>query len=173
MERGAAPATDRLRGRTMIGTAERIALPEWGIGKIRVKIDTGARTSALHVDGVEELPGDRVRFWVVLDRKRGRRLQVEAKIARTARVRSSTGRAEKRFFVSTIMQLGGVEKKIEISLASREPMIFRMLLGRTALAHDFVIDPSHRYLTTPTGQAPPPAKGAARTAKKRKAGSPR
>lgn len=126
---------------------ERIALPEWDITRIRAKIDTGARTSALHVDGVEEIAHGRVRFWIVLDRKRGKRLQVEAPIARQSRVRSSTGRSEKRFFVSTIMRLGGVEKTIEISLASREPMIFRMLLGRQALAHDFVIDPAHRYLT--------------------------
>ena len=47
------------------------------------------------------------------------------------------------------MRLGGVEKEIEISLASREPMIFRMLLGRTALGSDFLVDPAHRYLTTP------------------------
>ncbi len=162
VERAVLSAADPLRGRTLIGIAERIALPEWGIPRLRVKIDTGARTSALHVDGVEELPGDRVRFWVVLDRKRGKRLQVEAPIARTARVRSSSGRAEKRFFVETTMQLGGVEKRIEISLASREPMIFRMLLGRTALAHDFVIDPTHRYLTSPAT----PERG--RTKKKKK-----
>jgi hypothetical protein len=142
---------DPLRGRTLIGIAERIALPEWGVERLRVKIDTGARTSALHVDGVEEIPGDRVRFWVVLDRKRGRKLQVEAKIARRSRVRSSSGRSETRYFVSTVMRLGGVEKTIEISLASREPMIFRMLLGRQALAHEFVIDPGHRYLTAPPG----------------------
>jgi hypothetical protein len=144
-----AAGSDPLRGRTLIGIAERIDLPEWGVRRLRVKIDTGARTSALHVDEVEELGDDRVRFWIVLDRKRGRRVQVEAKLARTARVRSSTGRAEKRYFVVTRMILGGVEKEIEISLASREPMIFRMLLGRTALAHDFVVDPSHRYLTSP------------------------
>lgn len=142
-------ASDPLRGRTLIGIAERIDLPEWGVARLRAKIDTGARTSALHVDEVEELPHGRVRFWVVLDRKRGRRMQVEAPVARTARVRSSTGRSEKRFFVLTTMRLGGVEKQIEISLASREPMIFRMLLGRTALAHDFLVDPAHRYLTTP------------------------
>lgn len=148
MERASAPAPDPLRGRILIGIAERIDLPEWGVTRLRAKIDTGARTSALHVDGIEELPGDRVRFWIILDRKRGRRLQVEAPVARTARVRSSSGRAEKRIFVSTRLRLGGVEKHIEISLASREPMIFRMLLGRTALGSDFVVDPAHRYLLT-------------------------
>ena len=140
-------AHDPLRGRTLIGVAERIDLPDWGVEQLRVKIDTGARTSALHVDDVERLPGNRVRFTVVLDRKRAhRRILVEAKIARIARVRSSSGRAQERIFVATTMKLGGVEKEIEISLASREPMIFRMLLGRSALHHDFLVDPSHRYL---------------------------
>lgn len=159
VERASANAPDPLRGRTLIGIAERIELPEWGVKRLRVKIDTGARTSALHVDAIEELPDGRVRFWVVLDRKRGRRQQVEADVVRTARVRSSTGRSEKRFFVRTRMCLGGVEKEIEISLASREPMIFRMLLGRSALAHDFLVDPSHRYLTSPP--TPPKKDGAA------------
>lgn len=141
---------DPLRGRTLIGVAERIDLPEWGVEGLRVKIDTGARTSALHVDEVEELPGDRVRFWVILDRKRAhRRVQVEAPVVRRARVRSSSGKAQARIFVAASMKLGAVQKVIEISLASREPMIFRMLLGRSALAHDFLVDPSHRYLTSP------------------------
>lgn len=166
MERAPSIAPDPLRGRTLIGIAERIDLPDWGVRRLRVKIDTGARTSALHVDEIEELPDGRVRFTVVLDRKRGRRQQVEAEVARTARVRSSTGRAEKRFFVRTRMCLGGVEKEIEISLASREPMIFRMLLGRTALAHDFLVDPTHRYLTSPTE---PAKKDGVRHAKKKKA----
>jgi hypothetical protein len=144
---------DPLRGRTLIGVVERVALPEWGIGRLRAKIDTGARTSALHVHDVEELADGRVRFWIVLDRKRGKRLQVEAPIARESRVRSSSGRSEKRFFVSTLMRLGPVEKTIEISLASREPMIHRMLLGRQALAHDFVIDPANRHLTAVAGKS--------------------
>jgi hypothetical protein len=143
-------ARDPLHGRTLIGVAERIDLPEWGVDQLRVKIDTGARTSALHVDAIEELPGDRVRFWVILDRKHAhRRVQVEAPISRRTRVRSSSGRAEERIFVSTRMTLGPVTKDIEVSLASREPMIFRMLLGRSALHHDFLVDPSHRYLQSP------------------------
>ena len=166
-ERTASTAHDPLRGRTLIGIAERIDLPAWKIHRLRVKIDTGARTSALHVDGVEEIEGEnRVRFWVILDRKKGKRLQVEADVVRRSIVRSSTGRAENRYFVSTVMRLGGVEKEIEISLASREPMIFRMLLGRSALNHDFLIDPTHRYLMSPPRRDD-------RTAKKKKASAKR
>lgn len=143
-------ARDPLRGRTLIGISERIDLPDWDVSQLRAKIDTGARTSALHVDAVEVLPGDRARFSVVLHRKHtDRRVVVEAPIVRRARVRSSSGRAEERIFVATTMRLGPVEKLIEVSLASREPMIYRMLLGRSALHHDFVVDPSHRYLQSP------------------------
>lgn len=141
---------DPLRGRILIGTAERVDFPDWGIEQLRVKIDTGARTSALHVDDVEELEGDRVRFSVVLDRRNAhRRVLIEAPIVRRGRVRSSSGKAQSRLFVSTRLRLGTVEKEVEISLASREPMIFRMLLGRSTLAHDFLVDPSHRYLQSP------------------------
>ncbi|MCC6875336.1 MAG: ATP-dependent zinc protease [Sandaracinaceae bacterium] len=150
MHDSAPHSTDPLRGRTLIGITERVALPEWQIRSLRVKIDTGARTSALHVDEVELIDEDHVRFWVVLHRKnRDRRVRVETRIVRRARVRSSTGGSEERLFVATTIRLGPVEKEIEVSLARREPMIFRMLLGRSALAHDFVVDPSHRYVATP------------------------
>lgn len=148
-ERPETRGPDPLEGRTLIGVAERIELPEWGVTRLRVKIDTGARTSALHVDGVEPLENGRVRFWIVLDRRGDKRVQVEAPITRISKVRSSSGRAEQRYFVTTRMRLGGIEKPIEISLARREPMLFRMLLGRTALGRDFLVDPAHRYLTTP------------------------
>ncbi len=133
--------------RLVIGVAERIDLPDWGVSRLRAKIDTGARTSALHVNHIEELDGDRVRFSIVLHRnKRDERVTVEAPIVRRSRVRSSSGRSQERIIVSTRIVIGGVDKTIEVSLASRRRMIFRMLLGRSALAEDFLIDPSRRYL---------------------------
>lgn len=145
--RGMEHALDR---RTLIGIAERVDLPEWGVTRMRAKIDTGARTSALHVDDVEELGPDRVRFAIVLHRKKhDERVVVEAPIVRRGRVRSSTGRVQMRIFVSTRVVIGGVDKEVEISLASRGRMIYRMLLGRSALASDFLVDPSRRYVATP------------------------
>jgi len=67
-------------------------------------------------------------------------------VRRRARVRSSTGHYTWRLFVATRLRLGPVEREIEVSLVDRGPMIFRMLLGRTALAGAFWIDPSHRAL---------------------------
>lgn len=133
---------------TLIGWNELVDLPDWDIKRLRVKIDTGARSSALHVTNLEQLPDGRVAFDVVLDRKRpDRQAHVVADVTRVGRVRSSTGRYTRRFFVRTRMRLGGVEKTIEISLVDREQMLFRMLLGRTALAGEFLIDAGRRRVT--------------------------
>ena len=138
----------RSKERVLLGAAERVDLPDWGIARLRAKIDTGARTSALHVHGVEAIGEDRVRFTVVLHRdKHDERVTVEARVVRRARVRSSSGKSRERIIVATKLVLGGVEREIEVSLASRRRMIFRMLLGRSALGDDFLVDPSRRYLT--------------------------
>lgn len=140
-------ARHRQGAHLLIGFAERVDLVDWGIHQIRVKVDTGARTSALHVDGIERLPGGKVRFDVVVNRKTGRTKHVITDLVRVGRVRSSSGVSETRYFVSTVMRLGSVTKRIEISLARRHNMQFRMLLGRTALGHDFLIDAGRRYVT--------------------------
>jgi len=129
----------------VIGWTEFVDLPEWGVRKLRAKVDTGARTSALHVENIEELPRGYVRFDVVLHRqKRDRRIHVRARITRRGSVRSSTGHRSHRIFVETTLRLGPVEKKVEISLVDREKMIHRMLLGRAALTGPFLIDVDRR-----------------------------
>jgi hypothetical protein len=124
-----------------------VDFPDWNITGIRAKIDTGARTSALHVEEIKELGRNRVRFKVMIGRKKPfRRRRVTARIVKTANVRSSNGSHEERYYVRTKICLGGFEKEIELSLVSREKMLFRMLLGRKALEHDFLVDVSHRHV---------------------------
>jgi len=131
--------------KVLIGWSEGVAFPEWGIKRIQAKVDTGAETSALHVENLEKLPGGKVRFEVVHNRKPPwRRRHVIAKVVKWARVRSSTGDYTRRCFVRAVARIGPVEKKIEISLVSREKMAFRMLLGRKALARDFLVDVGKR-----------------------------
>lgn len=131
----------------VIGWMECVDFPEWHFGGVRAKVDTGARTSALHVEELELLPHDMVRFSVVINRRRPYRLvQVRAPLIRFARVRSSTGLYSERCFVRTRVRIGHLEKEIEISLISRERMLYRMLLGRMALEKDFVVDVSRRLL---------------------------
>ena len=153
--------------RLLIGWNEYVDIPDWGIRRLRAKVDTGARSSALHVENIVELPHRHVRFDVVLHRaKRDRRVHVTAPIARFGRVRSSTGRYEMRIFVEASVMLGPVERRIEVSLVDRGKMIFRMLLGRTALAGHFVIDPGRRHILHPKRATRKLKKGAARTKKK-------
>lgn len=135
--------------KTIIGWTEYINFPDWEIAAVRAKVDTGARTSALHVENLEELENGRVRFDVITRRKKPwRRRTIECDVLKWARVRSSTGVYRKRCFVLSRVRIGEVEKEIEVSLVSREKMLFRMLLGRKALEHDFVVDVSKRTVVS-------------------------
>lgn len=132
--------------KTTVGRSEYIDLPEWGIHDLLAKVDTGARTSALHVEDLQRLPGNRVGFRVILSRsKKSRSVHVEADVVKWAKVRSSSGHYSMRCFVRTLAKLGDVEKEIEISLDSRDQMNYRMLLGRKALAKDFVVDVAKQH----------------------------
>ena len=136
-----------MRDKIVVGWNEYVELPAWGIRRLGAKVDTGARTSALHVEDIQPLARGRIRFQVVVHRtKRDRHYPVTTKIVRRARVKSSNGQFESRYFVRTLMRLGEVEKEIEISLVDRGKMAHRMLLGRTALKGDFVVDVSKRHL---------------------------
>lgn len=148
--------------RLVIGYAECVAFPEWGIEALPAKIDTGARTSALHVSEMELCGEDRVRFRIALVRDGARcSVPVETDVIRRTRVRSSTGHAEERLVVATRIRLGPVEKEIEVTLTSRPDLRYRMLMGRTALKGNFLVDVAHRYTTG----RPPRTKGKRRKKK--------
>ncbi|MEP7050126.1 MAG: RimK/LysX family protein [Pseudomonadota bacterium] len=131
----------------IIGVTEYVDIPPWRIVRLRAKIDTGARSSALHVENIRELASGRVRFDVRLSRSQSeRRVTVEAPVARRGRVRASNGEVETRIFVLIRLRIGPIERAVELSLVDRGRMIFRMLIGRRALAHAFLVDPSRRYV---------------------------
>lgn len=142
------------RALLVIGWREPVALPDWGIDSIKTKIDTGARTSAIHVDNLQLLPRNRVSFDVIValacGNRRPKRVTVETDIVRLSRVRSSHGQREQRLVVATRMRLGPVERTIELSLVSRQGMLCRMLLGRTALKGGFLVNPQQATLLSPS-----------------------
>ena len=136
-----------LDSRIVIGWREYVALPDWGIKRIRTKADTGARTCAIDVGHLEILPGDRVRFDVATDRKRlDRWVTVETDILRRTHIKSSFGSAHERIIVATRVKLGPVEKQIQLGLVCRKRMTCRMLLGRAALEPEFLVDPARTYV---------------------------
>ena len=133
-----------------IGVAEYVDFPDWGVRQLSARVDTGARTSALHVENVQELSGSRVRFDVRLDRDDpGARVTVETKVSRRTPVKSSTGHSDARLFVKAHVRLGGIEQQIEVGLVDRRHMLYRMLLGRSALARRFLVDVTKRYALGP------------------------
>jgi hypothetical protein len=145
-----------VNGKTIIGWSERVAFPDWGIASLRAKVDTGARSSALHVEDFSQLSDGWVRFTVILSKRHAhRRKEVTARVLKWAKVRSSTGVYTTRCFVKARVRIGAVEKEIELSLVSREKMLFRMLLGRKALEKDFLVDVSRRgVLAKPARRKP-------------------
>lgn len=107
-------------------------------------MDTGAKTSALHVENIVELGHGNVRFDVVLNRRTRRLVHVKTRIRRRARVKSSNGHYSMRLFVGTDLRLGEIERTVEFSLIDRAQMIHRILLGRSAL-DGILVDATRRY----------------------------
>lgn len=137
---------------TVAGWREWAALPGIGVPWIKVKLDTGARSSALHAFDVEELPEGRVRFrvhpWQDSDADA---VSVELPIHDRRNIRSSSGHTEERIVVLLELSLAGRAVVAETTLSNRDEMGFRMLIGREALRQGFVVDPARAFLA---GRAP-------------------
>ena len=132
----------------VIGWKESVDLPEWGIRHITVKVDTGARRSAIDVNNIKELGNGKIQFDIAVDRKnRHLTKTIVTNILHNTHVRSSNGEQSERYFVETLVAIGEQTRKIELSLISRHQMTYRMLLGRKALEGMFVVDPSQAYVT--------------------------
>lgn len=133
-----------------IGWREWLALPDLGIAAIKAKADTGARSSALHVERQEEFErdGERwVRFTVVpASRRRQQPLVCESRVIDERTVTDSSGDRKKRLFIRTRVRLGADDWEIEMNLTNRRGMLFPMLLGRTAMAGRVEIDPGQSFL---------------------------
>jgi len=141
-----------------LGWREWLALPELGIPRIKAKVDTGARTSALHaffVEGFRQGGRERVRFGVhPLQQREDEALICVADVLDRRMVTDSGGHRQKRWVIRTRAVLGVLEKDIELTLTARDSMRFRMLLGRTALAGGFLVDSARSYQLGNPGGTP-------------------
>ncbi len=145
----------------VLGWREWIALPGLGVDRIKAKLDTGARSSALHATDLErfEDPGGPYLRFTLHPRQRSveEALRVEARLVDERNVRSSSGARELRPVVLLDLEVAGVRWSAEVTLTRRDRMGFRMLLGRTALRGRFLVDPGRSFAapshTPPRGES--------------------
>ena len=134
----------------LLGWREYVALPELNVSLLECKVDTGAKTSALHafyVEPFEENGRKRVRFG--LHPQQGNtdtEIHCEADIFDQREVSDSGGHKEQRYVIRTNVVIGKDTWPIELTLTNRDSMRFRMLLGRRAIVDNFFVDPSSRKL---------------------------
>lgn len=134
----------------IIGWREWLSLPELKVKWIKAKLDTGARTSSLHADDLAFIRKGKqsfVRFIIhPLQRTKVPSITAEAKILDHRVVKSSNGKEELRPVIMTPVSLFGQTWPIEITLSSRDNMGFRMLLGRQAIKHHFLLDAGRSFI---------------------------
>ena len=141
-----------MKNKKVVGAVELCDLPAFTITDLNVRVDTGAATSSLHVDNIEEFDVDDelwIRFDIHpdihnVDRVVRREVKVEAK----KRVKSSTATREKRYVIVTPIIMDSVQWDIQLTLTDRSEMTYLMLLGREAMSGHFLVDPEHDFLLT-------------------------
>lgn len=143
---------DPFKGKTLIGSLELCSLPDLEINDLCVRVDTGAKTSSVHVDNIVELEeGDKLFISfdihpdfhdvdVVVQRK--------AEVEKVRTIKSSNGTKEKRYVIITELVVAGQTWDIELTLADRSEMSYLMLLGRTSMEGRFIVDPSREFILT-------------------------
>ena len=134
----------------LLGWREWVSFPDLGLPAVKAKVDTGARTSALHAFDVQSDtgPGGEWVSFSVQPLQRNQKVikRCKARVIDSRRVTDSGGHTEERIFVETRVRIGELVRTIELTLTERHNMLFRMLLGRTAMVPDIYVNPGKSYL---------------------------
>jgi len=133
----------------IIGSLEKCDLPQLGIEGLHVRVDTGAKTSSLHVDNIEEFKKDD-ELWIAFDMHPDvydieEVVRKEAKVVDIKRVKSSTATRQRRYVIVTKIKMANKTWKIRLTLTNRSTMTYMMLLGREAMKGLFIVDPECQY----------------------------
>lgn len=140
---------DAQDGPALVGWQESVRLPDLGAGPIVAKIDTGARSAALHADDIHiSGRGKRMKVRFKLQRRSGstRRIECEMPLHDLRRVKSSNGQIELRAVIATPIEIGDHVLEAEITLTQRADMGAAMLIGRSSIKGTFLVDPSRTFL---------------------------
>lgn len=141
-----------LSNKKIIGRLESIALPLLAIDHLLVRVDTGAKTSSLHVDNIEKLVKEGksyVKFDLHPDVHHVENIvRCCAPILDFRKIKSSNGKIEQRYVIQTSVTLGDKTWSIKITLTDRSDMSYLMLFGREAIGDKFLVDPSKEFLNS-------------------------
>ncbi len=138
--------TDRM----IVGALELCELPELGLQELEVRVDTGAKTSSLHVDNMRRFKKDG-KPWIRFDihpniHRVEEVVECEARIEDIRKIKSSNGVSQERYVIKTPIAMGGQTWKIEITLTDRSDMNYLMLFGREGMGDKVLVDPSSVFL---------------------------
>jgi len=133
-----------------VGWREWVSFPEWNIEYLKVKVDTGARTSSIHVKEIKHYTKN-AEPWVDFtlfpwQRSQDGSSRISAAVKSFRKVRSSSGSQEERPVIMADVVIAGERIRAELTLTNRDQMGFRMLLGREAIKKRFMVIPGHSYL---------------------------
>jgi len=138
------------RGKKVLGWREWVRLPDLNVGRIKAKIDTGARTSCLHAFEITPFTRDGhtyVNFIVhPVQRQSKPEIKCTARVVDYRGVTDSGGRVEQRYVICTYLKLGASRWEIELTLTNRDQMGFRMLIGRQALKGRYLVDTGRSFI---------------------------
>jgi hypothetical protein len=136
--------------RRIVGWREWVRLPDLKVAKIKAKLDTGARTSALHAFRLTPFTKDGasyVRFYLhPMQRRSAPEIKCVALVIDHRTITDSGGKREERPVIRTVLKIGKSRYPIELTLTDRDQMGFRMLLGRQALRRRYLVDPSRSFV---------------------------
>lgn len=141
-----------MKNKKIVGAVELCDLPKLAISDLNVRVDTGAATSSLHVDNIEEIEKDG-ELWITFDihpdiHNVERVVRREARVEGQKRVKSSTATLEKRYVIITPIIMDGEQWDIQLTLTDRSEMTYLMLLGREAMSGHFIVDPEFDFILT-------------------------
>ena len=144
--------TKSTKAKQLIGALEYGNLPELGITNLVMRVDTGAATSSIHVDNIEEFERDGER-WISFDihpdiHDVARTVKCESPVLSQKKIKSSTADRQRRYVIKTKLQMGNRSWKIKITLTDRSEMTYLMLLGRQAMQGKFYVDPEYEFIYT-------------------------
>lgn len=142
------PTRRRRTPKVPIGWREWVAFPDLGVDAIKAKVDTGARTSALHAHRLRLSKDESTARFEIhpVQRKKSPAIAVEVPVVGFRKIRSSNGQQQRRPVVLLDVAAAGERWEIEVTLTARDAMGFRLLLGRSAIAGRFLVDASKSYL---------------------------